>query len=336
MDKLPVLKLRSIGYDGDNKKPKEFWNDIERRYPVYQGAREDNPSAYDLANKPIDTLQQQVMLKLSTFPTFMSIIFDIEIIYPGRKASTISTEGYPDSLTPEFKELIDRHQTLSFALQHNPTAKITLINSKSDEPFNIEDALSQYGHALISACGHASILTRDKTGVYKIIDPYGFRPEDSHYVQDCPLEKYFQKNLPGRHVYYTGECKFQQKREVCFLWSIMYLCAPELISQMNKIIDATAESYSYNDDWSKYSPEDKAHFNENLDIYVIAVMEEFVAGDQEQYKAMSPEEYSEVRSEAGGRRTRRRKTKRKTRHKNNGTRVQKRKSTVSNSFFRNR
>ena len=44
-------------------------------------------------------------------------------------------------------------------------------------------------------------------------------------------------------------------------------------------------------------------------------MEDFVKSDQEIYKAMTAEERLAARSEAGGRRTRRRKTKRKTRHK---------------------
>jgi hypothetical protein len=198
-----------------------------------------------------------------------------------------------------------------------------LINTRTDEPFNIDAALSAHGHAYISACGHASILSRQPDGFYYLIDPQG-SSEGTFYSKACPLLAYFKKQIPEGSsvgVHETNDCYFQTTRPVCFLWSIMFLCTPELTDgKLRKIIESVAESYAYTvttnekgeEDWN-FSQADKDHFYKNLDIYVIAVMEEFVKSNQ----AMTAEEYSEARLTAGKRRTRRRKLgrKRKTHHK---------------------
>jgi hypothetical protein len=319
LDKLPILNLRNIN-PGDTK---EFWDDIEARYPIYEGK---DRAEHDRVFQPIEKLQKQIMLKLSTFPTFLSIIFDIDD--PTKPASEISTQGYPAQISPEFKQIIDGSLTLSFALEHTPQAKITLINSRVNEPFNIDAALSPHGNALISACGHASIISKQEDGFFYVIDPQG-TSEGSVYSKACPLIPFFKGQ--GIDIHATDSCKFQTKRGVCFLWSILFLCAPDLTDgKLKNTIELTFGRHG------EYNEELYKHYLEHFDLYAIAVMEDFVKSDQEMYKAMTAEERLAARSEAGGRRTRRRKTKRKTRHKNNGTRVQKRKSTVSNSFFRNR
>jgi hypothetical protein len=303
MDKLPILNLRNINTDDT----REFWDDIEARYPVYEGK---DQAEHDRVFEPIEKLQEQVMLKLSTFPEFLSIIFDID--ETEKRASEINTAGYPDNISPEFKKVIDSSLTLSFALKYTPQAKITLINSRTDEAFNIDAALSPHGNALISACGHASILSKQPDGFYYVIDPQG-TSEKGFYSKACPLIPYFQRQIPpgsesGIHA--TDSCNFQTKRGVCFLWSIMFLCTPDLTDgKLRKIIETTFERHG------EYDAEAHKRYLENFDLYTIAVMEDFVKSDQEIYKAMTAEERLAARSEAGGRRTRRRKTKRKTRHK---------------------
>ena len=113
LDKLPILNLRNIN-PGDTK---EFWDDIEARYPIYEGK---DRAEHDRVFQPIEKLQKQIMLKLSTFPTSLSIIFDIDD--PTKPASEISTQGYPAQISPEFKQIIDgKDNVREFALS-------TLIN----------------------------------------------------------------------------------------------------------------------------------------------------------------------------------------------------------------
>lgn len=298
LERLPILNLRNINPEDT----KEFWDDIEARYPIYEGK---DPAEHERVFQPIEQLQKQIMLKLSTFPTFLSIIFDIDD--PEKRASQVNTAGYPAQISPEFKKIIDGSLTLSFALEHNPAAEITLINSRSDEAFNIDAAVSPHGNALISACRHASIISKQEDGFYYVIDPQG-TSEGSVYSKACPLIPYFKGQ--GIDIHSTNSCKFQTKRGVCFLWSILFLCTPDLTDgKLKNIIQTTFERHG------EYNEELYRHYLEHFDLYAIAVMEDFVKSDQEVYKAMTAEQRLAARSEAGDRRTRRRKPTRKTRQK---------------------
>jgi hypothetical protein len=320
-ERHPILKVRTIDSEGEGKKPREFWNSIEERYPVYEG---EDYAEEERIFKPILDLQQAVIKKLLQFPNFLSVIYDIN--EPGVDANKISTAGFPDNMGEEMKRLMQKHSTLRLIRDYNPNVKISFINLQESGAFNIDASLSPQGNALILAGGHVMFLAK-QDGFYYFYDPEG-TCRDSSFSKKCSIVEFLEKQIPegsegGIHA--TNTCKFQKKRGVCFLWCVLYLFYPELTDgKLAKIIDSVAESYAHTittnekgeEDW-KFSQADKDHFYENLDIYVIALMEDFVASDQESYKAMSAEEYSEARLTKGGKR---RRTRRRRRTNNKKTR----------------
>jgi hypothetical protein len=142
-----------------------------------------------------------------------------------------------------------------------------------------------------------------------------------------------QRALPPGKTIIESHCMIQGELGVCFLWSFLFLCYPELtVKEIRNIATETFKKMFKNPD---NRPKDVARYMGDVavspaylgeqpkprpgmnylpyDLYVIAVMDDFLKSDQRKYDHLPPEEKLKIRQLAG-RKTRRRKHKNKRKY----------------------
>jgi hypothetical protein len=127
---------------------------------------------------------------------------------------------------------------------------------------------------------------------------------------------------PGKHIE-ESRCILQSSRGVCFLYALLFMCYPDLsVVQLQEIIAETFQrTYVFLEQYHAKNPYGGLEFYEEpyqflrqdsqipiyerSDLYVLAVMEDFLFTDQGPTRRLAPEQRLQKRKTAGRRKTRR-------------------------------
>jgi hypothetical protein len=352
---LPILNLRNINPSGYAS----FWIALQKRIKSYK---------IPLARYYIQKIKNKL---LNDFPKFMYSIIDISEFKKYLSGDRITNKQFLEILRTKRLRLhedetgsyitfepawrfrrVDDHEDdeMSFTdvddiieLYKNGEGRVHMVDTKTGEGFEpgrIDSYLSPYGNAMISACYHAMVISKQEDGNYLFIDPHGvysyveplFSPLHGQ-ASPCKIFPMIQRALPPGKTIIESRCMMQGELGVCFLWSFLFLCYPELtVKEIRNIATETFKKMFKNPD---NRPEDVARYMGDVavsfayigeqpnprpgmnylpyDLYVIAVMDDFLKSDQRKYDHLPPEEKLKIRQLAG-RKTRRRKHKNKRKY----------------------
>jgi hypothetical protein len=294
---LPVFNLRHINVSGDSK----FWEDIGKRYPSI--GSDDN----------VLELGHQILTKLMSYKNFIHIIVDIDGKY---SSNTIADQK---QLFNHFREKSVRDslpghldtQLISMLKFFSPEElNIHLVNFSTGEglePGKLDNYLSVYGNAIVASQQHATVIRKKSDGNYIFINSQGKNSIDRELTTYNVLKKAIP---PGSILEETG-CILQTTRGVCFLYAILFMSYPDLPiksysgDSLTKIINTTFQRV--NKSWVpnifvKYDlPSDRN------DLYILALMEDFLFTDQTPFIRETSKQRLERRRTAGKRKQKRNK-----------------------------
>ena len=316
---LPIFKVRTINPSGDFA----FWKDISERYPPMR--RTLTGANVDRAGNILE-FGFKVFLKLRLYPSFIHLIvdtFQFDTYMPDDIQVEDAIKILKDIATKPPQKGVGQEQQVIQILRAIPfeEANIHVVNSNTKEGLeagSIDNYLSEYGNAMILSHGHVTVIRKIK-GNYIFIDPHG-------EVEESPIAEMISYSLPFKKQLQQSQCVLQGTRGVCFLYAIFFMCYPDLSpSQLKQIVEAIfqrtrdlleknyRETHDFNiqEELGKYGYS-KSIINENTkyDLYILAVMEDFLSSDPQEILSLPPEQRLQKRKTAG-----RRKKSKKTRRK---------------------
>jgi hypothetical protein len=338
---LPIFNLRNINPSGDT----QFWKDIAKKYPkpVFdrrKGQYEDSPEIFELAT--------QVLIKLRSYKNFMHFIKDLvedrQPVLFVEEMNTASkrlqerankTGRYLMPAKTEDGQIVQYEKFNSNSMHDDVNVHyVNSVTGEGLEPGKIYSYLSPYGNALVTMHSHATVIRKMPDGNYVYIDSDAYvKPNSTRRSGERTSETLSKALPPGKHIEETM-CILQSERGVCMLYSILFMCYPDLsVVQLQEIIGETfLRTYNYLQNHpevvkkNQYSDEYYEHerffrpgnFNSDFsvedrnDLYILAVMEDFLFTDQGPTRRLPPEQRLQVRKTAG---RRRRKRSKKTRRR---------------------
>jgi hypothetical protein len=294
---LPILNLRNINPSGNP----DFWTKLLLKYPIKN---------HGFTPDQMHVFHRRLFHKLSTYYGFLHVIHDIYAPEEPRltikefKAYNAST--FRSWLAPDVRTSLE-----------NPNMKIFFINTSTGEglePGRIDEYLSKYGNALVHGCRptpHSMLIRKEPDGNYYFIDPHGGIQGSIHLPRMCPIIDRLEGALPPGKTLTQSQCAFQGQRGICVLWSVIFMCYPDLtLKDFEQIIKATFERTL-----NRLPTEAKKvawKFILDKDLYALAVIEDFLMKDNlRELDAMTPEQRLQLRKTAGRRRKRSKKSRRR-------------------------
>jgi hypothetical protein len=176
------------------------------------------------------------------------------------------------------------------------------------------------------------------TVIRKVDGKYNFIDSEAGKKGRIIPETLSKARPPGKSIE-ESMCILQSERGVCMLYAMLFMCYPDLsVVQLQEIIGETfqrtytylqnhpevVKKNQYSDEYDEYENFFRSNssipIQDRNDLYILAVMEDFLFTDQGPIRSLSPQERLARRKTAGKRR--RRKTRRlliRKLNKNNGT-----------------
>jgi hypothetical protein len=335
---LPIFNLRHINPSGDPK----FWIDIAKRYPREVDRSRGEKENFD--GETVGELGTQVLLKLRQYKNFIHIIFDIaqQSMSPETDTSTIAealenikndTGNFKLRNRNDSKKSLDNNQIIKLLQTNSPEElNLHLVNSNTKEGLEsgkIDSYLSSYGNALILISQHAMVIRKIQDQYY-FIDSVGQNNDLDPTKKGHKIAGILSNALPPGKYIQESQCVLQSNRGVCMLYAILFMCYPDLsVVQLQEIVGETFQrTYNYlqnhpevvrknqySDEYTDFEQFYNSHSNIPIqirnDLYVLAVMEDFLFTDQGDTRRLPPEQRLQVRKTAGKRRKTKRLHKRK-------------------------
>lgn len=346
---LPIFNLRNINpgrkvgekWEEKPDDPK-FWIDIAKRYP-YEERRKQRE--WKEGRESLDNeieLGAQVLIKLRSYKNFMYIINDLVRWGEGGGEEYNTAAEHLKRIKDKDGSYANSTMTMGvsqifqyehFNRENIDELTINYVNSITGEglePGKIDSYLSPYGNAMVIMRGHVTVIRKINDN-YFFIDPLGnkYRTAETQSSQEGIPEILSKALPPGKHIE-ESMCIFQSNRGVCMLYSMLFMCYPDLSPvQLQEIIGETFQrTYTFLKEWHAKNPYSIEYMNdseenfykessgiplaERNDLYILAVMEDFLFTDQGPIRRLPPEQRLAKRKTAGRRKIkRRRKTRRK-------------------------